>query len=470
MHVAVGGQRYGEHRDKGCADDQNADGCRPAGEECGDSGSSGEEHDRRHDPARTRRASINDEDAETRDHLSSMDIVLPLEIVYARNLFRPADFGGNRYPWEITRRLAARGHRVRVVTPRPEGSLPGPTDVTLIQYPVSRRTPLETFATNAIGGRIALERSLRGEPADVVVVGSYDVAFGYFLARARRSAKTVFTYHSAFRSDAVQRVITARSPRRVLAPVLTAFVTFVERLCYRSADLVIAVSPFSKTEVEEKLGRTSDRVVVIPTGVDTTVFKPGDRCAARQHLGLPEESFVLAGVGRMTEVKRYDRAIRVIAMLRSEGLDAMLLLVGRGPAEPGLRALATELGLGDAVRFEGFQDGEELVTRFQSADMQICTSEFENWSLAILEGMACGLPCVGVPRGGIPQLISLVDEGLVTPSTEIDAIADTVRRWSADRQRLDAASARAATIAAEQFDWERIVDRLEAALGRLARS
>src|SRR5688572_26819846 len=99
----------------------------------------------------------------------------PLDLLYVRSLFRPADFGGNRYPWEVTRRLSGRGHRVRVVTPHPAGPLPGQTSAEFVHYPASRRTPLETFITNALFSRLAVERSLHARPANLLVLSSYEV-------------------------------------------------------------------------------------------------------------------------------------------------------------------------------------------------------------------------------------------------------------------------------------------------------
>src|SRR5712692_6136149 len=132
-----------------------------------------------------------------------------MDILFVRNLFRPADFGGNRYPWEVTRRLAARGHTVRVVTPKPGGPLPGPTPVELHHYPVSRRTPLETFFTNALFSRIVVERQILRRRPDVILFSSYDTAYGYFALPLHRIPST-FIYHSSFYSPAVDRV--ARKP------------------------------------------------------------------------------------------------------------------------------------------------------------------------------------------------------------------------------------------------------------------
>ena len=389
-----------------------------------------------------------------------------LDLLYVRSLFRPADFGGNRYPWEVTRRLAARGNRVRVVTPRPGGPLPGLTDAELVTYPVSRRTPLETFVTNALGSRVAVGRALRVRRADLVVLSSYEVAFGHFFARSSR-LPAVYIYHSSFRSDAVERVASAGGVTRLVATPLRRFVRAVEGLTYRSADAIVAVSPFSRAEIESKVGAAATNIHVIPTGVDVERFHPGDRVTLRRRLGLSQDALALITVGRLVPVKRYDRAIDALAVLRARDQRYVLLVVGTGPEERSLRALARDRGVADAVRFEGFCDGDELVTRLGACDIQVCTSEFENWSLSVLEGLATGLPVVGVPRGGIPQMLRLVDERLVTSDVGPESIADRVDACLKEGV-WEELSRKAREVVVRDFAWDGVTARLEALFRQVA--
>lgn len=388
-----------------------------------------------------------------------------LDLLYVRSLFRPTDFGGNRYPWEVTRRLAARGNAVRVVTPRPGGPLPAPTEARIVPYPVSRRTPLETFATNALFSRLAVNACLRRRPTDVIVLSSYEVAFGHFFAR-RRKVPTVYIYHSAFRSDAVQRVVAIAGQRKRLAAPLQRFVRFVEDLTYRSADAIVAVSPFSKAEIEAKIG-PNRKIQVIPTGVDVDQFRPGDTQSLRRELGLAPDARVLIVVGRLSEVKRYDRAIEALALLRAEDRRYVLMIVGDGPQRERLKQCAQHQGVSDAVRFEGFRDGHELVARLAASDIQLCTSEFENWSLSLLEGLATGVPVVGVPRGGIPQMLRLVDDRLITAEVEAQSIASQVKLCIEPELRDDI-SRRAREVAVREFAWDSVVARIELLLHEVA--
>jgi glycosyltransferase involved in cell wall biosynthesis len=104
----------------------------------------------------------------------------------------------------------------------------------------------------------------------------------------------------------------------------------------------------------------------------------------------------------------------------------------------------------------------------QAADLQVCTSAFENLSLAILEGMACGTAVLGTPGGGTPELVGAIDPTLVLHSDHAHTLADALPVWLADRDRLAQLGQRARQIAVERYDWERVVDGLEAVCSEVA--
>jgi glycosyltransferase involved in cell wall biosynthesis len=305
---------------------------------------------------------------------------------------------------------------------------------------------------------------------DVVVHSSPETAYGYYRATERGTGPpSIYVYHSRFVSDAVDRLSSRGWPLNTVGHLTRRLMDRVEMLDYARPDAIIAVSPFSKTEVEERLGGPDPRIEVIPTGVDTNAFRPGDRTSARRELGIPDEAHVIMTVGRLVPVKRYDRAIDALAVLRRSpsGPDYRLLILGRGPERGSLEERARAAGLGDAVRFDGFRQDDELRTRYVAADLVLCTSNFENWSLSLLEALACGVPVLGVPNGGIPQLLATVDEGLILADSEPTTAAAAIRSLIADRARLEELGALARRVAVSRYDWDVVVEHLEATCRRL---
>lgn len=392
----------------------------------------------------------------------------PLDILYLRNLYWPEDFGGNRYPFEVTTRLARRGHRLRVVTGMRRGEARPVTNegVRISYFPVWRGHPLATHVSNSL---TVIPHLLRAcvRPPDVAFVSSYDVGLSFFTFPRRTPA--AFIYHSNFYSDAVERMRRSRAPIRWLYAPLHAYMRFVERRVLGSAERIIAVSGFSCDEILKRLPGAVERVMVIPTGVDTAFFAPPpDRGLARMRLGLRSTDRVAIVVGRLVPVKRYDRAIEVIAWLRARGTDTVLLIVGRGPEGPALEECATRLGVADLVRFLGFRSGTGLREAFWAADLQFCTSEFENLSLALIEGMAAGVPVVALPTGGTVGLLTAIDPRLLAASVHPESLAAVALDLLIDPARREEAGHRCRAHVVSEHDWEHVVDKIEVLARALA--
>ena len=382
-------------------------------------------------------------------------------VLFARNLFLPEDLGGNRYPFETIRRLGQRGHPVTVVTPRLHDQFPPLAGVRYQLYPIRRPHPSVSHFTNLLGATLAL-RSLQPKH-DVAIAGSYDAALALGWAGVVPRTPLVFLFHSEFYSEWVQS-------RTLIRHLLRRYMAAVERRVFALSARIVAVSDFSARQIRSRAPRASHKVRVIPTGVETDFFHPpDDKAAVRSRLGIPPDMPVVLGVGRLAGVKQFDRLITAFAAAWARGLDARLVIAGDGPARPSLERLTATYGVQDRVHLAGYCDPERLRAFMQAADLQVCSSAFENLSLAILEGMACGTPVLGTPGGGTPELLSQIDPALVLPDDHAHSIADALPHWLNDRQRLADLGRRARQVAVERYDWDRVVDGLESVCAEVAR-
>jgi glycosyltransferase involved in cell wall biosynthesis len=375
-------------------------------------------------------------------------------ILFARNLFLPDDLGGNRYPYETIRRLAARGHPVTVATPRLHGRFPKLDGVAYHLYPVKRPHPAVSHFTNLFGATLAL----RGVPAhDVAMAGSYDAALALGFSGTVPRTPLVFVFHSEFYSEWVQARPVARS-------VLRRYMAAAERRVFAISSRIVAVSNFSASQIRSRAPAASDKIRIVPTGVETDFFcPPKDRKEARASVGLDAhdtEPLVL-GVGRLAGVKQFDRLITAFSVAVARGLEAHLVIAGGGPERARLEQLIATYGMAERITLAGYCDPPRLRTFMQAADLQVCSSAFENLSLAILEGMACGTPVLGTPGGGTPELVGAIDPGLVLEDDHAHTLADALPVWLSDRERLARLGERARQLAVERYDWERVVDSLE---------
>jgi glycosyltransferase involved in cell wall biosynthesis len=271
----------------------------------------------------------------------------------------------------------------------------------------------------------------------------------------------VFLFHSEFYSEWVQA-------RPLVRRLLRAYMAATERRVFAMSALIVAVSEFSARQIRSRAPMASARVRVIPTGVDTDYFRPPpSKAAARQEVGMSGSEPLVLGVGRLAVVKQFDRLITAFAAASAAGLPGRLVIAGDGPERPRLEQLVATFGMADRIHLVGYCDPPRLRAWMQAADLQVVSSAFENLSLAILEGMACGTAVMGTPGGGTPELLAPIEPRLVLTDDQVHTLADALPGWLADRRRLELLGARARASTVECYDWERVVDGLESVCGEV---
>jgi glycosyltransferase involved in cell wall biosynthesis len=212
----------------------------------------------------------------------------------------------------------------------------------------------------------------------------------------------------------------------------------------RQADRVVAVSEDLRA-LALGLGAAPERVRTIPNGVDSTLFQPRERAAARRSLGLPEAGTYLLTVGSLSERKGAHLVLEALARLTPQFPDLRYLLVGGAGAEGNegevLRRQAEELGVAGRVVFAGPRRREELPDWYNAADLFVLPSSLEGCPNVVVEALASGTPVVATPAGGIPQLLGDPETGVILSRRDGEAVAAGIaaalaRSW--DRSRVSA--------------------------------
>jgi len=208
------------------------------------------------------------------------------------------------------------------------------------------------------------------------------------------------------------------------------------------ADRIVTVCTALKDRLVE-IGVDGNKVRVLRNGVDLAMFVPADRAAARAELGLTRRT--LLSVGHLIPRKGHDLVIRALA----EVANTDLLIVGEGPEDSRLRALAQACGVADRVRFLGRVPHEDLPAIYTAADGLVLASSREGWANVLLEAMACGTPVVATDVWGTREVVADPVAGKLVGERTETALADALRSL------LQAPPDRAATRAyAEGFGWE----------------
>jgi glycosyltransferase involved in cell wall biosynthesis len=223
-------------------------------------------------------------------------------------------------------------------------------------------------------------------------------------------------------------------------------------LALRRAARIVCPSA-SLRELSLGWGVPPEKVVVLPNPVSTP---PG--LAAREDLrlrhGLDGPTLVFAG--RLTPQKSLDVALEALAL--SEGVS--LVLAGDGPDRADLERRASELALDGRARFLGPQPRETVFELLRAGDAALLSSSWENFPHMVVEALAVGTPVLSTDTGGVAEVVTDGENGLLVPPGEPDALAAAIGRYFAD-ERLRERLRGAATASVADYGPERIYSQLE---------
>jgi glycosyltransferase involved in cell wall biosynthesis len=307
-----------------------------------------------------------------------------------------------------------RGGRMDVVYPRSDyDPAPGEYPVRSVAFPFYE------------GFRVGLPQVPRGV-RDVDLVHAH-TPFGIGLAALRlvRDSETplVASYHTPTAEYAEYLAVNGvveRGVRRVARGY--------ERWFLDRTDLVVVPSEQTARYVREGVGVDTE-VAVVPNGVDTEFFAPGDGPAFRDRYDLAGD--LVGYTGRHGHEKQLDVLVEAVARLER---PVTLVVGGDGPAREELEALAAERDV--EARFLGFLDREELPGFYGALDVFGFPSPVETQGLVALEATACGTPVAGVDAGALADTIDDGENGYTAPAGDPDALADAIVRTLDGRERL----------------------------------
>lgn len=224
------------------------------------------------------------------------------------------------------------------------------------------------------------------------------------------------------------------------------------RGAHRRADLLIALSRGVAADLRRfDPGGQTPIETVYNAGVDARMIAAADAFTPER----PEDRPVLVACGRLDPQKDYATCLRALAEVRRHH-DAVLWVLGEGPERPRLEALASSLGVGDAVVWLGFQTNPFPYIR--AADLFVLSSRFEGFAMVLTEAMALGTPVVSTdcPHGP-REILDGGRYGPLVPPGDPASLARAILGMledGAERGRLT----RESTARAHAFSAERSAD------------
>ncbi len=346
----------------------------------------------------------------------------------------PQAGGAELHLHEIFGRLAARGHRIRLVCSGWKGGAPR---AIVDGIEVHRYGDRNSFA---LSGRGAVRRAIRAERPDLVIEDINKIPL--FVASLTDGPVGVIVPH-LFGSSVFQE-----------APLpVASLVWLCERpipRAYRRASFH-AISESTRDDLVER-GVARDRIVVIYPGVDAGLFTP----APGRRSPIPAFLYI----GRLRRYKGVEYALRALALARCTRPDLRLSVAGSGDDRSRLEALAGELGLQSSVDFLGRVTEAEKLHLLQSSWANVFPSCKEGWGITNVEAAACGTPSLASDSPGLRDSVRHGETGYLVAHGDADALAERMLQLAGDPDLMERLGAQARSFA-EGLSWEHAADATE---------
>jgi glycosyltransferase involved in cell wall biosynthesis len=360
-----------------------------------------------------------------------------VQILKSSYEFPPLGGGGAKVVMGIARRLAARGHRVDVVTMRYRG--------------LSARDVVAGVNVSRIPGM-----RLRLSTCSFVEMIPYVMIAPWRIIHMARQGNYRFSHVHFIYPDGVVAWLTKRftglpylitahgsdvpgyNPNRFR--LLHVLLKPVWRRITTDADLIIC--PSAAIESLIKASNPRARTEIIPNGIDLEKFHPQPKVPKR-----------LLVVTRMFERKGVQFLLKALQSMPDE-FDVHV--VGDGPYLETLKSLAGELGV--RAKFYGYMDNDsaDLRNLYETASIFVFTSESENFPIVLLEAMAAGAAIVTTSGTGCAEVVG--EAALLVPPRDSEELRLALEKLSRDPQLVQSLGSAARERVVKRFGWERVIE------------
>lgn len=244
-----------------------------------------------------------------------------------------------------------------------------------------------------------------------------------------------------------------------------------EKIMWKSADRLIAVS----NNIADELGMfyhiPSDRIHVVYNGVDVDFFKPVDldsKKPIRKELKIQGNPMILY-VGYLGPRKGLEYLLKAVSKVIEKFPEAIFVLLGGVPRFAGrtdyqkvLDDFIVKLGISNNVLFAGEVKHRDTLKFYAAADAFVFPTLYEGLPKALLEAMACGLPVIATKAGGNPDAVIHGETGLLTEAANSDQLAEASIHVLSNRSLAMEMGTKGRERVKEHFTWKATAKKIMA--------
>jgi len=240
----------------------------------------------------------------------------------------------------------------------------------------------------------------------------------------------------------------------------------------RESDRIIAATQAELAQLQWLYRADTNRIRVVPPGVDTTRFYPIPKDEALEFIGSPARYCMLLYVGRIEALKGIDTLFEAMAIMKQEGfldIHPICLAIIGGDPDVSREEMSTEmdwlhelqesLGIDDLITFLGRRDQDTLQYYYSAAEIVVVPSHYESFGMVALEAMACGTPVIASETGGLAFLVKDGQTGFHVPAVDPGALAERLKELMQD-EGLRVRLGEQAAIYAKEFSWSIVIDQI----------
>ncbi|MDD3296483.1 MAG: glycosyltransferase family 4 protein [Candidatus Omnitrophica bacterium] len=373
-----------------------------------------------------------------------------LNILIVADEIYPYGHGGvHTYVYELAKGLKCLGHNVYVLI---KGESNKAIDTSILEgfnvykYKVKRYHFKFLYQISSIlSVSKAFKRMSRSCKFNLINLHSPYVSFGLNMSKAAKKIPKVYTFHALLAeeesSDGTCVVYKWYHWRKYVKfiwfPIYLLFSRWLEKRALNDSDKIITLSEFTADCLKKIHSIPTEKMVIIPAGVDTEKFKlPVDKGAVRKMLNLPKDELILFTVRRLVPRMGLGNLIEAMPVILKKFPNTILVIGGEGPLYLQLKSLIDTSGLKEKILLIGLIPDEKLPFYYQASDLFILPSKtLEGFGIVTLEALASGVPVLATPVGGSTEILTKLDRNLIFKDITSASMAELIAKYLTDNKR-----------------------------------